>query len=249
MKKTMALALTTCLLAALLAGCSQTPAESSTPETTSSAAESQPEETPAESTPEEEAPAEEPAAEESEEEPSEYVPGERTDTDYTNTTLGLHFALPETMVMASDEEIQNMMQAGSEMMYEDPETGEKMLDYAQLTTVYEMVAADVTNGSNVMVASEKLTLSGMTEDQYFAALEQQLAQTTVTVDFGETEQIPLGNTTFTGMTYSVQNGEITATQTMLLKKVGDRMYMVNFSYTDPAQYETLLSCFTPLEAV
>lgn len=46
MKKTMAFALTACLLATLLAGCSQTPADSSTPETTSSAAESQPEETP-----------------------------------------------------------------------------------------------------------------------------------------------------------------------------------------------------------
>lgn len=249
MKKTMAFALTACLLATLLAGCSQTPADSSTPETTSSAAESQPEETPTESTPEEEAPAEEPAAEESEEEPAEYVPGERTDTDYTNTTLGLHFALPETMVMASDEEIQNMMQAGSEMMYEDPETGEKMLDYAQLTTVYEMVAADVTNGSNVMVASEKLTLSGMTEDQYFAALEQQLAQTTVTVDFGETEQIPLGNTTFTGITYTAAANGMQTSQTMLLKKVDDTMCLIVLGYIDPAQYETLLSCFTPLEAV
>lgn len=178
---------------------------------------------------------------------TEYIPGERTDTDYTSTVLGLHFTLGANMVMATDEEINSMMQAGVDVMYEDEETGEMILDYTQLSTVYEMVAADITNGSNVIVMCEKLPLSGIEMDQYIEAMRTQMAQTTLDVDFGEPEDVDLGGVTFTGLTYSVDSNGTQANQTMLLKKVDDRMYAVTFSYQDPAAYETLKACFSPLE--
>lgn len=243
MKHGTALLLSALWLTALLSGCGQAPASSaeasepaSTPEST--AVEATPTPEPATPTP---APTEEP--------PAEYQPGERTDTSYTSTVLGLHFALPEDMVMASDDEINQLMQAGVDMMYEDPETGEMVIDYAQLATVYEMLAVNITDGSNVIVMSEKLPLAGMTEDQYITAMEQQMAQTTMTVDFGEPGTTTVGETDFTSLDYTVEANGTQTMQSMLLKKVGDRMYAITLSYYAPEARDTLLGCFSALSAV
>ena len=127
MKKTIALLLTAGLLAALLAGCSQTASASSAPASEAPSA-SEPEPSPsAEPTPEP-TPSEAPAAE-------EYTPGTRTDAGYESEALGLQFTLGENMVMASDEEINSLMGQAADLMYEDPETGEQILDTAQLTVV------------------------------------------------------------------------------------------------------------------
>ena len=90
MKKTIALLLTAGLLAALLAGCSQTASASSAPASEAPSA-SEPEPSPsAEPTPEP-TPSEAPAA-------GEYTPGTRTDTGYESEALGLQFTLGENMV-------------------------------------------------------------------------------------------------------------------------------------------------------
>lgn len=150
--------------------------------------------------------------------------------------------------MASDEEINSMMQAGVDTMYEDEETGEMMMDYAQLTTVYEMVAADITTGSNVIVMCEKLPLSGIEVDQYIEAMKAQMENTTMDIDFGEPETVTLAGVDFSGLTYSLDANGVQTSQTMLLKKVGSRMYAVTFSYQDPAGYEALQACFSPVTA-
>lgn len=243
MKHGIAVLLSTLWLTALLSGCGQAPA--STSETTDPA--STPESTVTEATPTPE-PAT-PTPDPTEEPPAEYVPGERTDTSYTSTVLGLQFTLPQDMVMASDDEINQLMQAGVDMMYEDPETGEMVIDYTQLTTVYEMVAVNISDGSNIIVMSEKLPLSGITEEQYITAMEQQMAQTTMAVDFGEPSTTTVGDTEFTALDYNVEANGTQTLQSMLLKKVGDRMYAITLSYYAPEARDTLLGCFSALSAV
>lgn len=149
------------------------------------------------------------------------------------------------MVMASDDEINQMMQVTTDMLYEDPDTGEMILDYSQLNTVYEMMAIDVTNGSNVIVMSEKLPLAAMTVDQYIAAMEQQLSRTTMSIDFGDPEPYTLGSTEFTCLSYSVEANGARMNQLMLLKKVDDRMYAITISYPDTVELAPLLACFSP----
>ena len=236
MKHPFALALAAALLAALLTGCSGAPQSAAPePEEASSAA---PEPTP-EPTP---VPTPEPTPE------PEYAPGERTETGYTNAALGLQFTLPANMVMASDEEIDALMAAGAEAMYEDPETGEQMLDYAQLTTVYEMVAVDVTNGSNVVIICEKLPLEAMTEEQYIEALRAQMAQTTVEADLGDPEPAALGGVDFTALNYTVASNGVETGQTMLVHKQGGRMYAIAISYQLPEQRDAILAAFSALPA-
>ena len=114
-----------------------------------------------------------------------------------------------------------------------------------LNTVYEMMAIDVTNGSNVIVMSEKLPLAAMTVDQYIAAMEQQLSQTTMSIDFGDPEPYTLGSTEFTCLSYSVEANGARMNQLMLLKKVDDRMYAITISYPDTVELAPLLACFSP----
>ncbi len=240
MRRTISTLLAAGMLAALLAGCGQTASESAAPSSDAPAAsETTPEPSPsAEPTPEP-TPTAEPAAE-------EYTPGTRTDTDYTSETLGLRFTLTENMVMASDEEINALMGQAADLMYEDPETGEQILDTTQLAMVYEMMAVDVTTGGNVIIAAEKLPLASMTEEQYVAAMEQQMAQTTMSIDFGDPSSVTLGSTEFLSLQYEADAGTGVMQQNMLLKKIGERMMLITLSAPDQAGLDALLACFTPL---
>ena len=237
MKKTMALALTACLLAALLAGCSQTPAPSSAADPTA---------TPAATA----APTPEPTATPAPTatpEPATYTPGVLTEDGYTNTSLGFMFSPSESMVLATEEEMQALMQNGANFVYGDAPNSDQQVEQ---TSGYEMVAVDVATGSSVSIATETLALEGIDETQYIAALKQQLAQVdSLQVTFDDPGTVTLGDTTFTGITYTAAANGMQTSQTMLLKKVGDTMCLIVLGYIDPAQYPVLLNCFTTISAV
>ena len=105
-------------------------------------------------------------------EKKEYTAGVRTEKEYTSEWLGLKYTLSDSMVMATDEEILQYMEAGDEMLYTD--SGE--IDYENLGVVYEMAAVDATTSENLSIVVEKLALSGMSEAQYMEAVKQTLTQ-------------------------------------------------------------------------
>ena len=105
-------------------------------------------------------------------EKKEYTAGVRTEKEYTSEWMGLKYTLSDSMVMATDEEILQYMEAGDEMLYTD--SGE--IDYENLGIVYEMAAVDATTAENLSIMVEKLALSGMSEAQYMEAVKQSLAQ-------------------------------------------------------------------------
>ena len=227
MKKGIALYLSAALLAALLSGCGQT----STP---SSAAE----------------PTAPPAATAATPEPATYTPGVLTEDGYTNTSLGFMFSPSESMVLATEEEMQALMQNGADFVYGDAPNSDQLMEQVQQTSGYEMVAVDVATGSSVSIATETLALEGIDETQYIAALKQQLAQVdSLQVTFDDPGTVTLGDTTFTGITYTAAANGMQTSQTMLLKKVGDTMCLIVLGYIDPAQYPVLLNCFTTISAV
>lgn len=245
MKRTIALSLTAALLAVLLAGCGSTPAPDSEPEP-SAASEPAPTEAPA---PSETPPASTPMpTPEPTPDPDLYTPGVRTDTGYLNTTLGLQFTPADTMVMASDEEIDTLIGYSLGTAYADPETGDRVQDAVQATTDYEMLAIDMGTGATIIVATEKLPLAAMTEEQYAAAVEQQLAQTTLGVELEDLTTTELCGTTYTVLQTTTDNGTASVMQSILLKKCGDRMAFIALSYPDAATLDTLLGCFTPTSA-
>lgn len=241
MKRTIAALLTAALLATLLAGCGQTPAESqaeATPAPTPTAAPTATPEPTAVPTPT------------ATPEPVTYTPGTRTENGYTNTSLGFLFTPSETMVLASEAEMQALIQNGADFVYGDAPNSDQLMDQVEQTTAYEMVAVDVSTGSSVIIATEKLTMEGVDETQYIAAIQQQLSRVdAMQVTFDDPGTVTLGDTTFTGVTYTAAANGIHSSQTMLLKKIGNTMCLIVLAYSDPTQYPALLSCFTAFSAV
>ena len=48
------------------------------------------------------------------------------------------------MVMATDDEINTLMNIGADMLIEDEATGQQMIDYSKVPVVYEMMAVSTT---------------------------------------------------------------------------------------------------------
>jgi len=175
----------------------------------------------------------------------DYTPGTRTDTDYTSEWLGLQYKLSDNMVMASDDEINSMMQAGVDTLYKDSSDGQKILDYANISTVYEMMAVNVTNSSSVIVIAEKLALSGTTEEQYIAAMKQQFgSMDNVTVTVSDPTARDLCGISFKEVSYTLAVNGASTNQTALIKKIGDRMSCIMLTYSDTAALNTLLAGFS-----
>lgn len=176
-------------------------------------------------------------------EKKEYTAGVRTEKEYTSEWLGLKYTLSDSMVMATDEEILQYMEAGDEMLYTD--SGE--IDYENLGVVYEMAAVDATTSENLSIVVEKLALSGMSEAQYMEAVKQTLAQVdNAEVTLGEESTCMVAGLEFRRIDYSMDLGGQTLMQTMLFRKMDDRMVGMTFTYLEEASLEAMLSGFSAL---
>ena len=93
---------------------------------------------------------------EAQEPAEEDIKGEWKGDVYTNRYLNLSFALPEGWTAASDEEMLEMMDLGSELM--DNEAG-LVSELLKVKVIYNMMAADNTTGNNIIVSMENLALT------------------------------------------------------------------------------------------
>lgn len=173
---------------------------------------------------------------------SEYFPGERTETEYASEWIGLRYTLSSDMVMATDEEINSMMELGADTLDQD----NLLAEYAKITTVYEMMAINTLDQSNIIICAEKLPFSATTEEQYLASVKKQMEQiyTGSPITYGDGGQRELGGITFQEMGYLVEHEGYSLYQTYLVKKQDGRMYGIILSYTDEAMLDTLLEGFT-----
>lgn len=174
-----------------------------------------------------------------------FTPGYRTQKEYKNKSLGLKITLNSRMVMATDEEISNMMQVGADII-KDTELGKQIKDISKIDAVYDMIAVNTINNSNVMVMAEKLPLSAITMPQYIDNLKQQLESVGMTSNYRDVYEQELCGISFSNLTYTMNYSGVELTQTMLLKKVGDRMVAITFSYSEPEMLEDWLKCFSKI---
>lgn len=109
----------------------------------------------------------------------EYVMGEINDNVYSNEFSGIRFKLPENMQFADSEEILSYMDMGQEML----DLGDKaslMMKIAEKTTIYDMLAKDMTTGDNFIIMYENLAKypninpESYTLDDYFKNIDTQM---------------------------------------------------------------------------
>mgnify|MGYP004654955215 FL=1 len=176
----------------------------------------------------------------------EYEPGTRTDTEYSNSILGFKFDCGYEYTMTRDEDLDKMMDAGIDIAYEDSEEGKRVKDFADITTVYEMMAMnDITNGS-VLIMAEKVQSQEITEDQYISVLKTQLENTELKYDYKDISETELCGVVYTNLTYDVSADGSSYKQTMLIKRVGDRMVVISFTYFDESDFDDMLESFSKI---
>lgn len=178
----------------------------------------------------------------------EYEKGTRTDKTYTSAWMGLQYILPEDMIMLTDEQIQQAMQIGTESLTVDEKTGQKILDDSKLSVSYEMAAGSV-NGESIVLITEKMVIA-LSEEQYLKAGKSQLQQSmSADIEFGDVTKRTVAGMEFTELTYKLQAGDEAGTsmqQTLLCRRMGERMINMTLSYSDEAGLDYLLAGFSPL---
>ena len=172
---------------------------------------------------------------------SAYAPGERTETEYASEWIGLRYTLSGDMFMATDEEINSMMELGADEF----DQGNLLADYAKITTVYEMMAINALDQSNIIICAEKLPFSAMSEEQYLSSVKKQVEQiyTDDSITYSDGGQRDLGGLTFQEMGYLVEHEGTALYQTYLVRKQDDRMYGIVLSYSEEAMLDVLLGGF------
>ena len=173
----------------------------------------------------------------------EYIPGARTDTEYVNELLGFRFECGDKYTMATDDELDKLMNTGVDILYEDTDDGKKIIDYAKITTLYEMSAINMSDSTSVLVMAEKLQLKNMTEGQFISALKTQLENTKLEMEYDDVVDTELCGVTYKNLTYQATAETGSYKQTMLMKKVGDRMVTICFTYLDDEKLDSMFSDF------
>lgn len=161
----------------------------------------------------------------------EYAKGLVTETGWESEWLGIRYTLPEGMTMSSDEELNEMMGLGQEVLSED--FSELQLKYAEMASVYEMMSKDELGVTNVIVLSEKLPMS-LTAEEYVEVLTQQLAQVS-TVQYevtGDTETVTIGATDFVKLSTEADYDGVKMYQEYYVTVRDDRAATITLTYID-----------------
>lgn len=177
---------------------------------------------------------------------SPYQKGTSTETEFESEWLNLKFTPPENIIMNSEEELQSVMKQGQDTLEES-----SSLDFSDddlSGTVYEMMASSEAGFPNVSLVVEDATQEDLTEDEYFAALQQMLDTTDLGYTYSEPASEEIGGLTFRTMGASVTVNDYEVLQKYCTRKQGGKFVSIILSYTSDttAEADEILAAFTPL---
>jgi hypothetical protein len=172
---------------------------------------------------------------------SDYERGLLTETSFESKYLDIRFNLPEGFVMATEEDMLQMMGIGTDIAG----VNKKIV---KLTTVYEMMASAAIGYPNVIVMVEKLLLSNITTEQYFDALKTGLLKVN-TMNYEVDDQIT--SVEIAGYNYKQLSASLPSSnifQNYIFRKQGSRMigFINTYSLDTKQELETLMNGFSKL---
>lgn len=171
-----------------------------------------------------------------------YAPGATSESGFSSDWLGLTFTPTSGMAMLSQDEIFAMMDLGADAMGMD----QSKVEWAKMVTVYEMMATEVVTGSNVIVMTEKLSVKSITVEQYVDALKtqynNQLGESAMAYD--ELGEATVAGEKYTRFVYEMTVNGVTVGQTMLLRKIDDRMVAICITATTADAEQAFINCFS-----
>ena len=172
-----------------------------------------------------------------------YVKGTVTETGWESEFFGLRYTAPEGMGMSTEEELNDLMGLGQEVLSED--FSELQLKYAELTSVYEMMSVADDQTTNIVVTVEKL-MGKMDASAYAKALEQGLSQVSA-INYtliSDDETVKLGNSDYLRVSYEAESGGVSMYQDYYIAVVDNRAIALTLTYVDESARDNVLNAFT-----
>lgn len=169
-----------------------------------------------------------------------YVRGTIEGATYESEWIGFRYELPDGFRMSDEDEMDAILQAGGELIYEG--NADNIVDYAKMIMVYEMMAKD-RYGDVITLFVEKTQFD---IDTYVAAIKMQMGNVDtigVTMDDGETVEV--GGVEFEKYSLVLDYGGMEVKEDYYLKKQGDRMICMLIGYSDDEMAEKIMSGFSP----
>ncbi|MBQ4116568.1 MAG: hypothetical protein IJD37_04250 [Clostridia bacterium] len=180
-----------------------------------------------------------------EETKKEYERGESSAEGWKSEYLGLKFTPDESMVMATAEEVDKMMELGADAILGE-DNGKKIYDFSKITVVYEMMAVSAT-GDNVIVMAEKPLLSNTTLEQYLDGFKKQTGGLiSDSIEFSEPVDYTLGGQTFKKVEMSYSFSGVNISQIYLVKKQNDRFVGVIFTEMTEGSFDKIAAMFSEI---
>ena len=184
------------------------------------------------------------AEEEAKNEP-QYEAGVWTDNVYTNTSLGMTFALPEGWQIGTEEEMNAVQDKGQEVT---GDTGS-----ADASEAYDLYIYNSSTGSNIAMMAEDMSAFGdITAQEYIESLSQQLssyADQGITYTMNEIGTKTIGNTEFVSLDGIAEYQSNNIYQCYAVTEMGGKM--ITMIITGPAdqgqaECEAVLASIQPI---
>lgn len=172
-----------------------------------------------------------------------YAKGSVSETGWESEFFGLRYTAPEGMGMSTEEELNELMGLGQEVLSDD--FSELQLKYAELTSVYEMMSVADDQTTNVVVTVEKL-MGKMDASQYVSALEQGLSQVSAIsyTLISDDETVKIGNGDYIKVSYQAESSGVSMYQDYYVRVVDDRAIALTLTYIDESARDNVLNAFT-----
>lgn len=171
----------------------------------------------------------------------EYKKGTVTDTTFESEYLNVKYTLPENYTMVSQEEMDQIMQSAAEVVYTD----DKMIDYAKSVLVYEFMAKNEKN-DNINISLENLKGKKVGVDEYVEFSKKQLTNSGLPYTYDdETTKETLAGNDYTVLKAHVEYNGISLDQDLYIRKIGDRMMSLIFSYQSEDELQKMKDSISP----
>ena len=130
---------------------------------------------------------------------------------FTNSWLGISITFPEDCIIATEEQIQEVLGAGQEVLINSGVANESQTKISDFTSAYDFMVNLPDGGSSIQLMHENVSIAtlgkGISADDYLSSVKTQLASLTdYGYEVGEFETVTLGGQTFTKMPVTAFGG-------------------------------------------
>ncbi len=175
--------------------------------------------------------------------PGSYEKGTVTENGWESRWLGIRYSAPEKATMVTEEELDEIMVLGQEVLFEDFDRLE--LEYTKIPMVYEMMCIGEDGVTTVMITVERLPISADAET-YFTSFKEQLKETSsMTYKVINNDGVTLiGDKEFQVLKCLVSYNGIELYQDYYVMIVGERVVNLVVTYKEEDGIEEILKGFT-----